>query len=41
MNIGITYETREDFSFSSTDWRYADFRTAAGITYIKRLFEQH
>lgn len=39
MNIGITYETREDFSFSSTDWRYADFRTAAGITYIKRLFE--
>lgn len=39
MNIGITYETREDFSFSSADWRYADFRTAAGITYIKRLFE--
>lgn len=41
MNIGITYETREDFSFSSTDWRYADFRTSAGITYIKRLFELH
>ena len=41
MNIGITYETREDFSFSPTDWRYADFRTVAGITYIKRLLELH
>lgn len=41
MNIGITYETREDFSFSSTDWRYADFRTVTGITYIKKLLEQH
>lgn len=41
MNIGITYETREDYSFSSTDLRYADFRTVAGITYIKKLLEQH
>lgn len=41
MNIGITYETREDYSFSSTDLRYVDFRTAAGITYIKKLLEQH
>jgi D-alanine-D-alanine ligase len=40
MNIGVTFDTREDYNFSSSDWTHADFSTLSGITFLKKNLER-
>jgi len=40
MNIGITFDLREDYGISEHDWTHADFTTPEGIIYIKDNIEK-
>jgi D-alanine-D-alanine ligase len=41
LNVGITYDVKEDYSFDAADWRHTDFSTLMEIDYIKHLFEKN
>ena len=39
LNIGLTYDVKEDYGFRSSSWKHVDFSTLAEVNYVKELFE--
>lgn len=39
LNIGLTYDVKEDYGFQSNSWKHVDFSTLAEVNYVKELFE--
>ena len=39
LNVGITFDTKENYNIEANDWKHSDFSTLADITYVKEIMQ--